>query len=237
MMKQSKILLAGKKLLVATVFTIGLTQQSFAGGGGDIFRASIMIDNFEYQFNDEKALSWDTFAYGGYDLDKVYLYSEGEKPENGDGESENQLVFSRAISPYWDLQAGIGYDKKDDAHQTWAVLGIQGLAPYFFETRVVLLFGEDDNIGLRAETEYEALLTQKLILTPSVALDAYTKDNDEMGIGSGLSNLTLGARLRYEIRREFAPYIGVEWNKNLGNTDTLNPSNETYVAAGLRVWF
>ncbi len=226
-----------KKLLLATALTIGLVQQSFAGGGGDIFRSSIMIDNLEYQFNDEKALSWDTFAYGGYDLNKVYLYSEGEKPENGEFESENQLVYSRAISPYWDVQVGVGYDKSDESDQTWAVLGVQGLAPYFFETRAVLLFGEDGNIGLRAEAEYEALLTQKLILTPSIALDAYTKDNSEMGIGSGLSNLTLGARLRYEIKREFAPYIGVEWNRNLGNTDKLNSLNDTYATAGLRVWF
>jgi len=136
-----------------------------------------------------------------------------------------------------DVQAGIGYDKSDSDDQTWAVLGIQGLALYFFETRAVLLFGEDGNIGLRAEAEYEALLTQKLILTPSVALNAYTKDNDEMGIGSGLSNLTLGVRVRYEIKREFAPYIGVEWNRNLGNTDRLSPLNESYLTAGMRVWF
>ncbi len=226
-----------KKLLLATALIVGLVQQSFAAGGGDIFRSSITIDNLEYQFNDEKALSWDTFIYAGYDLNKVYLYSEGEKPKNSKVQSENQLVYSRAISPYWDIQAGIGYDKSENADQTWAVLGVQGLAPYFFETRAVIMLADDGNIGLRTEAEYEALLTQKLILTPSVTLDAYTKDNYEMGIGSGLSNLTLGARLRYEIKREFAPYIGVEWNKNLGNTDKLNPSNETYMVAGLRVWF
>ena len=226
-----------KKLLLATALIVGLVQQSFAAGGGDIFRSSIMIDNLEYQFNDEKALSWDTFVYSGYDLNKVYLYSEGEKVKNSDAQSENQLVYSRAISPYWDIQAGIGYDKGDGADQTWAVLGVQGLAPYFFETRAVVLLAEDGNIGLRTEAEYEALLTQKLILTPSIALDAYTKDNYEVGIRSGLSNLSLGARLRYEIKREFAPYIGFEWNKNLGNTDKLNPLNETYIVAGLRVWF
>jgi len=226
-----------KKLLLATAFIVGLVQQSFAAGGGDIFRSSIMIDNLEYQFNDEKALSWDTFIYAGYDLNKVYLYSEGEKPKNSKIQSENQLVYSRAISPFWDLQVGIGYDKGDETDQTWAVLGVQGLAPYFFETRAVVMLAEDGNIGLRTEAEYEALLTQKLILTPSIALDAYTKDNYEMGIGSGLSNLNLGARLRYEIKREFAPYIGFEWNKNLGNTDKLNPLNETYIVAGLRVWF
>ena len=226
-----------KKLLLATILTIGLMRPVFAGGGGDIFRSTIMIDNLEYQFNDEKAISWDTYAYAGYDLNKLYLYSEGEKPKNGDIESENQLVYSRAISPYWDVQMGIGYDKTEDFDQTWAVLGVQGLAPYFFETRAVLMFGEDGNIGLRAEAEYEALLSQKLILTPSIALNAYTKDNSDIGIGSGLSSLTLGARLRYEIKREFAPYIGIEWNKNLGNTDKLNPFDETYVMAGLRVWF
>ena len=227
-----------KNLLLASILTLGLTTSAFAGGGGDTLRASLMVDNLEYQFNDEKSIAWDSYVYIGYDLNKVYIYSEGEKADKASSaESENQLVYSRAIAPYWDVQFGVGYDQTEDSDQTWGVIGVQGLAPYFFETRATILVGEDGNIGFRAEAEYEALFTQKLILTPSIGLAAYSKDNLEMGIGSGLSNLTLGARLRYEFVREFAPYIGVEWSKNFGTTDDITPLNEVYATVGLRFWF
>ena len=226
-----------KNIIITSAFVALLTTQGFAGGGGDIFRSSIMIDQLEFQFNDEKVHAWDGFIYGGYDINKLYLYSEGEKPKDGEFESENQLVLSHAVAPFWDIQAGLGYDKTEDDSQTWAVLALQGLAPYFFEIRGALLIGDSENVGLRLEAEYEALLTQKLILTPSIATDLYSKDNLSMGLGKGLSNITAGARLRYEIRREFAPYVGLEWSKNFGNTADISPLDETYAVAGVRIWF
>ena len=222
-----------KKLLLMIL----LTMQVFAGGGGDIFRASLMIDQLEFQFNDEKVHAWDGFVYAGYDINKLYLYSEGEKPKEGEFESENQLVYSHAVAPFWDVQLGLGYDQNDEDSQTWAVLALQGLAPYFFETRSALLIGEDGNIGLRLSAEYEALLTQKLIMTPSIESDFYTKDTESMGIGNGLSNITAGLRMRYEIKREFAPYVGFEWSRNFGKTEEFNALDEGYVVAGVRVWF
>ena len=228
-----------KKLFITTMFTTALMISSlYAMDNSDPLRATFMAENLEYQFKDVKAISWDTYAYIGYDINKLYIYSEGEKAnEASSPESENQLVFSRAISPYWDIQFGLGYDKNEDSSQTWGLIGVQGLAPYFFETRATLLVGEDGNIGIRIEFEYEALLTQRLVLSPSIELSAYTKDTLDMGIGSGLSNITLGARLRYEFVREFAPYVGVEWSKNYANTEELNPFNEFYSVAGLRFWF
>jgi copper resistance protein B len=226
-----------KKLLLATGLTSLLVTSSFAGGGGDIFRSSLAVDQLEYQFSDEKATTWSAYGYAGYDIDKIYIYTEGEKPKNESANSENQLLYSRAVSSYWDAQVGIGYDKNKDSHQTWGVIGVQGLAPYFFETKASLLVGNDGNIGIRAESETDLLLTQKLILSPSIGLSAYSKDNEEMGIGSGLSNITLGARLRYEIRREFAPYIGIEWNKNFGNTNDISSLNDVYAVAGVKFWF
>ena len=227
-----------KKILLATGLVSLFTTAGFSmEGGGDIFRTSLVVDQLEYQPSDEKATSWNVYGYAGYDINKVYIYSEGEKPKDESAQSENQLVYSRAISPFWDAQIGVGYDKNEESHQTWGVIGLQGLAPYLFETKTSLLIGEDGNIGLRAEAEYDALLTQKLILSPSIALSAYTKDNEEMGIGSGFSNITLGTRLRYEIKREFAPYIGVEWSKNLGNTNDMSSLDEVYAVAGVRFWF
>jgi len=226
-----------KKILLATGLVSLFMTSSFAGGGGDIFRSSLVIDQLEYQDSSEKATVWNAYGYAGYDINKVYIYSEGEKPKNGSAQSENQLLYSRAVSPFWDAQIGIGYDKNQDAHQTWGLIGIQGLAPYFFESKATLLFGDKGNIGLRAEAEYDALLTQKLIFSPSVAISAYTKNNEIMGIGKGFSNIKLGARLRYEFVREFAPYVGVEWGKNFGNTNNISPLDEVYAVVGVKFWF
>ncbi|CAA6803761.1 MAG: Copper resistance protein B [uncultured Sulfurovum sp.] len=214
-----------------------LSGMSYADMNDDPLYTKVTLDEFEYQGNDEKSFSWDSNIWIGYDMNKIYLYSEGEKAEDGSAESENQLVFSRAIAPFWDVQFGVGYDKTADDSQTWGVVSLQGLSPYYFETRTALLLGEDGNIGLRLETEYEALLTQKLILTPSLSTNIYSKDNLQMGIGKGLSNITAGMRLRYEIKREFAPYVGVEWSKNFGNTADVSPLDETYAVAGVRIWF
>ena len=227
-----------KKLLLSTILAFSLGTSAYAGGGGDILRATVMVDQLEYQYADTKTVSWDTYGYIGYDINKVYVYSEGEKADGSSSmESENQLVYSRAIAPYWDIQFGLGYDKAEEEDNTWGVLALSGLAPYFFETRAALLVDDNGNIGFRAEAEYEALLTQKLILSPSVAISAYTKDDLKMGLGKGISNLTVGARLRYEVVREFAPYVGVEWSKNFGNTDEYAPLDEVYATAGLRFWF
>ncbi len=132
---------------------------------------------------------------------------------------------------------GLAYDKNEDASKTWGEVAISGLAPYYFETRAALLVNEDGNVGLRLDAEYEALLTQKLILTPSLEADFYTKDDPKMNLGSGLSSMEAGLRLRYEFVREFAPYIGVTWEKTFGNTEDFNPVDETNLLVGVRFWF
>ncbi|MEK6659985.1 MAG: copper resistance protein B [Campylobacterota bacterium] len=227
-----------KKIVLALSLVGFFVTNSFSmEDGGDVFRSSLVVDKLEYQFSDEKATAWNVYGYAGYDINKIYIYSEGEKVKNKSAQSENQLVYSRAVFPFWDVQVGIDYDKNEKAHQTWGIIGLQGLAKYFFETRTVLLIGEDGNIGLRIEAEYDALLTQKLILSPSAQISAYTKNNEEMAIGSGFSNITLDARLRYEFTREFAPYIGIQWSKNFGNTNDISSLDEAYAVTGVRFWF
>ncbi len=226
-----------KTLFIKTLLILSFSLPAVAEMVDNPLLYTVNVNTLELLNNSDKSIAWDSYAWVGYDLNKVYIYSEGEKPKNGLSESENQLVYSRAITPYWDIQLGVGYDKSEESNKKWGVIGVQGLAPYFFEVRTVMLVGEDGNIGIRAEAEYEALITQKLILTPSLALSAYTKDSVEMGIGSGLSNLTIGARLRYEFVREFAPYIGVEWSKNFDNTNVYTPLDEVYATAGLKFWF
>ena len=223
-----------------TEIALGLVMTgtiSMAGTSADALYYKVTIDELEYQDNSEQNVAWDTKLWIGDETDKLYFYTEGEKPKDDSAQSENQLVYSKAIAPFWDIQFGLGHDKAGSSNQTWGVLSIQGLAPYFFDTRTSLLVGQGGNVGLRFDAEYEALFTQKLILTPSIAIDAYSKDDRSMGLGKGLSNITAGIRLRYEIRREFAPYIGVEWSKNFGNTADISPLDETYVVGGVRMWF
>jgi copper resistance protein B len=203
----------------------------------DPLNAMVMFDRLEIPDAEDHPLVWEGHAWVGRDLQKLYFYSEGEAAEGDVEESENALLYSRAVSPYWDLQLGIGYDTIPGSHQTWGIIAAQGMAPYFFEVRAALLVGEDGNIGLRLAAEYDALLTQRLILTPSLEADLYAKDTPEMELGRGLSFVQAGMRLRYEFYREFAPYIGVEWVRNVGRTNDCSPLNDTRAVAGARFWF
>jgi len=226
-----------KKTIFSLATVIALGQNIYAAGADDPIRTMFIMDKFEILNNDENIKVWEGSFYIGYDIDKLYIYSEGEVTSDGLETSQNELVYSRAIAPFWDIQAGIAYDDNADASKTWGEIAIAGLAPYFFETRAAILFNGDGNIGLRLDAEYEALITQKLILTPSFEADFYTKDDPEMGLGSGLSSLEAGLRLRYEFIREFAPYVGVTWEKTFGNTKNFNPIDETSLLVGIRFWF
>ena len=226
-----------KKTVLIFGMLLGLTQGVQAGGADDPLRTMFLMDRFEVLNNDENIRVWEGSFYIGYDIDKLYLYSDGEATADGLESSQSELVYSRAIAPFWDAQIGLAYDKNTDASKTWASFGLAGLAPYYFETRAALLVNGDGNIGLRLDAEYEALITQKLILTPSLEADFYTKDDAELAIGSGLSNIEAGLRLRYEFVREFAPYIGVTWEKTFGNTHDYNPINKTSFLFGLHFWF
>ena len=226
-----------QKLLLSILLGMGLTQTVHADMEDDPLLTMFVMDRFEVLDNSENTRVWEGSFWIGYDLNKLYLYSDGEATADGLETSQNELVYSRAIAPFWDAQVGLVYDKNTDASRTWGEVAISGLAPYYFETRAALLFNAEGNIGLRLDAEYEILFTQKLILTPSLEADFYTKDDPKMSLGSGLSNIEAGLRLRYEIRREFAPYIGVTWEKTFGNTRDFNPIDETNFLVGVRFWF
>jgi len=226
-----------QKLLIKLTTITLLAQSLYAGGADDPLRTMLLMDKFEVLNNSETTKEWEGSFYIGYDIDKLYVYSTGVATNDGLETSENELVYSRAIAPFWDIQAGIAYDKNTNASRTWGEVAIAGLAPYYFETRAALLFNNEGNVGLRLDAEYEMLFTQKLILTPSFEADFYTKDDPLLRLGSGLSSIEAGLRLRYEIRREFAPYVGVTWEKTFGNTRNYDRVNETSLLAGLRFWF
>lgn len=205
----------------------------------------VFADRLEYQSNDgDPVLLWDGQAWLGGDIDKVWIKTEGEYLTDGDAteEAEVQALYSRAVSPYFDLQVGYRYDVDPGPERHFAVLGAQGLAPYWFEVDAAAFLSDDGDISARLEAEYELFITQKLVLQPRMELDLAVQDVPELGIGSGLSTAEAGLRLRYEIRREFAPYFGVSWCRAFGDTGDFaragGESVETVsFVAGIRFWY
>lgn len=201
-------------------------------------------DRFELQtIDDEDVLLLDGNAWFGGDINKLWFKTELEYlPDEGEFEhAEVQALWSRAVSPYFDFQAGVRQDFEPEG-RTHLVAGFQGLAPYLFEVDAASFLSTQGDLTARVEAEYELLFTQRLILQPRAELEFSAQDIPELETGSGLSKLNAGLRLRYEIKREFAPYVGVEWQKSFGRTaDYLKASGHdsegTAVIVGIRAWY
>lgn len=204
----------------------------------------VQVERLEYRLRDGKdSLHWDAQGWVGEDYNKLWLKTEGEKVLGGPlDEAEVQVLYSRMIAPFWDLQAGGRFDVRPLPQRGYGVLGIQGLAPYFFEVDAAGFLSHKGDLSARLKGEYELLLTQKLVLQPSVELNLAVQEVEALGIGSGLNDVELGLRLRYEIVREFAPYIGVSWNRKVGKTaDFARAEGEDIdtlsFVGGIRFWF
>ncbi len=211
---------------------------------GAIETSKLLVDQLEVRVrNGRDGYAWDGSAWYGGDIDKLWLKSEGEGEFGGRVEqAEVQALWSHAIDPWFDLQAGIRYDVRPDPERAYLVLGVQGLAPYWFEIDAAAFLSDEGDLTARFEAEYDLRLTQRLILQPRVEFDLAAQDVPEIGIGSGLSTAELGARLRYEIRPEFAPYVGVEYERAFGRTaDFRRAEGEEAggwsLLVGLRTWF
>jgi copper resistance protein B len=222
---------------------LAVTAQAAAMGEDDPLVAKVMIDKLEVRNTDgPDPLVLDADAWIGYDLNKLWFKTEVEQVDGETEEAELQLLYSRAIAPFWDLQLGWRRDIRPEPHRDSLALGFKGLAPYLFEVDAALFVGEAGQLGARMDAEYEYLFTQRLILTPEFEVNLHTKDDPEVGIGSGLSDMQLGLRLRYEIRREFAPYVGVNWTKQFGQTADFaraegEDTSDVQLVAGIRAWF
>ena len=186
-------------------------------------------------------ITWEAEAWIGKDINKLWFKTEGERVDGETEEFELQALYSRAIDPYWDFQVGLRRDFKPES-RNWAVAGFNGLAPYHFETDAAVFIGESGRTALRLQSEYELMLTQKLVLSPEIELNLYGKDDPELGIGSGLSDGSLGLRLRYEFTRQFAPYVGVEYSSKFGKTADFareegEDVSDTKLLLGISAWF
>lgn len=210
----------------------------------DVYSYSL-IDRLEYGDPDgTNNYLWDAQGWVGGDFNKFWWKTEGEGPLNGGGpeDTEFQALYNRMIRPFWGVQAGVRYDLNPNPDRGFAVLGFQGLAPQWFEADNALFVSEDGDVSFRGEYEYEILLTQKLRLAPRVEINISATDAPEYGLAQGINDTEMGLRLRYQIVRKFAPYIGVRWEQLYGETKDIakrageNTSSTAFVI-GVRAWY
>ena len=203
----------------------------------------VLFDQLELEMGDGvTAGNWDNHGWIGGDVNRFWFRTEGDLEDGDFEEAQAHALFGRAIHRWWDVVAGVRQDFRPGPARTWAAVGIQGLAPYWFEVEATAYIGESGRTHFRIETEYDLLLTNRLVLQPLVELEIYGKSDPERHIGAGLSSAETGLRLRYEIRREFAPYVGVTWKRRfLGTADFAQAAGEdtstARLATGVRVWF
>lgn len=201
----------------------------------------VLFDQLEWQGTSGGARLGNTSWFGG-DIDRLWLRVDAESDDARLESASVHALWGRSFSRWWDVVAGIRQDVRPGDPQTWWAFGVQGLAPYWFDVEATGYVGADFRTQVRVEVEYDLLLTNRLILQPLVETTINGKSDPGRGMGAGLSSLETGLRLRYEIRRELAPYVGVTWHRSFfGTADRARAAGEDVgtarVAVGLRTWF
>lgn len=204
---------------------------------------SLLADRLEgVRTDDDWFAVYDVLAWYGRDYNRVWLKAEGEVDDGRLEDAHTELLWGHAVAAYWDAQLGVRHDSGEGPNRTWLAFGVQGLAPYWFELDVTGYLGEEGRTALSVEAEYELLITQRLILQPRLEATFYGSEDAEREQGTGLSRVDAGLRLRYEFRREFAPYLGIERVARYGDTADFaraagDDDKETHLVAGVRFWF
>ena len=185
---------------------------------------------------------WEGQGWVGTDYDKLWIKSEATVSQGAVEDGQDQFLYSRAITTYFDLQGGLRSDIDSRPTRNWAAFGIQGLAPYFFDLELTGFVSGEGHLAAKLEASYDFLLTQRLILQPQIELNVYSKSDPARLLGAGLSDIDTGLRLRYEIDRKFAPYIGVVYQGKFGQTANFarqagESTGDVRFAFGIRVWF
>ena len=206
----------------------------------DPFNRAVVLDELEVHDGDD--LSWDANAWFGYAFNRFAVRTEGERADGDTEKAELQLLWTHPFARWWDVVAGARADFEPGSSRSWAAVGVQGLSPYRFALEATAFVGENGDTAARFEGEYELLITNRLILQPQLELNWYGQADQERRIGAGLSSVEAGLRLRYEFRREIAPYVGLVRERLVGSTadfaraEGLDP-DDTSLVAGIRLRF
>jgi copper resistance protein B len=205
----------------------------------------VFLDQFEGRTNgSDNTFRWDGQGWIGTDMNRLWLKSEGFASDGTVSDGDVEALYDRPIPcmRYFDVQAGVREDVDSGPHRTWGAVGIEGLAPGFFEIEPTFYFRDGGHVAGRLTTTYDLLITQRLIAQPELEMNFYSESDPQRRLGSGLSDLDTGLRLRYEIGRKFGPYVGFAYARKFGHTATLSrQAGETAVSVpgfvfGLRLW-
>ena len=208
----------------------------------DAMLAMLKLDRLEHASGGESAIAWKISAWAGGDFDRILLRSEGERANGGAERADVELLWNHAVTAFWDADFGIRQDFGRGSNRRWAAFGVSGLAPYGIEIGATGYLGDAGRTALRLEVDYELLLTQRLVLQPRIELNVYGRNDPAARTGSGVSDAAFGFRLRYEIRREFAPYVGIERSQAFGHSADFARADDRDVrdirwVVGLRIWY
>jgi copper resistance protein B len=202
----------------------------------------VLFDQLEWRAGSGPgSIAWSNTGWVGGDVNRVWFRTEGEGGESRLDEARLHLLYGRAIARWWNVVAGVRQDLQPGA-QTWLAVGLQGLAPGFFDIEATAYLSDESQTAAHVGIGYDVLITNRLVLQPVVETDVYGKPNASIGVGSGVSSGEAGIRLRYQFTREFAPYVGVSWQRAFGATADLDhdatvPNGTPRLVTGVRVWF
>ena len=204
---------------------------------------AVLIDQLEWgEGSGAGAFDWYAQGWYGGDYNKLWLKTEGEHSDDTTTDARVEALWDHVVSRWWSVQTGLRHDFGDGPARNWAALGVEGLAPYFFNIEATAYVGDAGRTAARFRADYDLLFTQRLILQPEFELNAYGQDDPQRQIGAGIADFQLALRLRYQIRREIAPYLGVAWVRRTGKTAELareagEPTDDVWALVGVRIFF
>ena len=241
MIRGSLATIGGVAVLAAQLFQPAAVR---AAALDDTIYTFLQVEELEYRAgNGTDVVAWDANAWVGNDDHRLAFKTEGERPVGKDAEKvEMQFLYRRPVSDFFDVNVGVRHDLRPNPDRTYGVLGLQGLAKQFIETDADLFVSEDGDVSLRLAAEREILFTQRLVLKPSMEFNMAFSEDTEIKSGAGVNSLELGLRLAYQFKREFAPYVGVHWEKKFGATGNFaraegEDTDNLFFVAGLSFWF
>ena len=207
----------------------------------DAVETFVLLDQLELREGKDSG-AWDLEAWIGRNFNKLFVRSEGERDAGRTEQAEVEFLWARAVAPWWDFVTGVRHDPEPGPSRTWVAFGMQGFSPYQFDIEATAYVGEGNRAGVRIEAEYELVLTRRAVLQPLAEVRWYSRDDVERALGAGLSSVELGLRLRYEFRRDIAPYVGIVRTRRFGATADFArerdfDADDTQWVAGLRFWF
>ena len=237
------------RAVVLTLSLIGLAPAAAAQApaamppvNDNAIFAHLLFDQLEGRFGDGNRFRWDGQGWAGTDYDRLWAKSEGSVAGGKMEDGRHELLYDRAITTFFDLQAGLRADLDSRPSREWAAFAIEGLAPLFFDVEATGYVSSQGHLAARLQGSYDLLLTQRLILQPEAEINLYSKADPARLVGAGFSEIDTGLRLRYEVTRKFAPYLGIAYEGKFGQTAGFARSagespNAVRFVVGLRTWF